>query len=120
MTFRPRPVQQPRIPVWVVGAWPHERSMRRVVRWDGIVTQTEDVAEIRAIADYAARERPPELRDRPFDIIVQASTRADDPVTARATVEPYAEAGATWWIEADWEHATGASVRDRIGAGPPR
>jgi hypothetical protein len=28
MTFRPTPVQRPRIPIWVVGAWPHERSMR--------------------------------------------------------------------------------------------
>ena len=29
MTMRPGPVQRPRIPVWVIGAWPHERSMRR-------------------------------------------------------------------------------------------
>ena len=41
MTFRPTPVQRPRIPIWVVGAWPHERSMRRVLRYDGIVTQVE-------------------------------------------------------------------------------
>ena len=40
MTFRPRPVQEPRIPIWVVGAWPHSRSMRRAARWDGIVVQT--------------------------------------------------------------------------------
>lgn len=119
MTFRPTPVQQPRIPVWVVGAWRHERSMRRVVRWDGIVTQTGDVDEIRAIADYVARERPPELRGRPFEIVVQGSTRADDPTDARATVQPYVDAGATWWIDADWEHATAASVRARIAAGPP-
>ncbi len=47
MTFRPAPVQRPRIPIWVVGAWPKERSMRRVLRWDGIVTQTEDVESVR-------------------------------------------------------------------------
>ena len=40
MTFRPRPVQEPRIPIWVVGSWPHSRSMRRAARWDGIVVQT--------------------------------------------------------------------------------
>src|SRR5215203_3330488 len=39
MTFRPTPVQRPRIPVWVVGAWPHARSMRRAARWDGVVVQ---------------------------------------------------------------------------------
>ena len=37
MRFRPRPVQRPRIPVWVVGAWPRERSMQRVLRWDGLL-----------------------------------------------------------------------------------
>ena len=39
MRFRPRPVQQPRIPIWVVGAWPSEKSMSRVARWDGLLPQ---------------------------------------------------------------------------------
>ncbi len=34
MTFRPTPVQRPRIPIWVVGAWPNERSMRRTLRYE--------------------------------------------------------------------------------------
>lgn len=33
----PPPVQQPRIPIWVVGAWPRPRSMQRALRWDGIL-----------------------------------------------------------------------------------
>jgi len=37
MTFRPTPVQQPRIPIWVIGAWPNERSVRRALRFDGII-----------------------------------------------------------------------------------
>jgi alkanesulfonate monooxygenase SsuD/methylene tetrahydromethanopterin reductase-like flavin-dependent oxidoreductase (luciferase family) len=119
MTFRPTPVQQPRIPIWVVGAWPHERSMRRVLRWDGIVTQTDDVAEIRAIAEYIERERPAELRDRAFEIVVQGSTPAGKPAAAAKKVRPYTEAGATWWIEANWNAATVESVRRRIKAGPP-
>jgi alkanesulfonate monooxygenase SsuD/methylene tetrahydromethanopterin reductase-like flavin-dependent oxidoreductase (luciferase family) len=32
MTFLPAPVQSPRIPIWVVVAWPSEKSMRRVLR----------------------------------------------------------------------------------------
>jgi alkanesulfonate monooxygenase SsuD/methylene tetrahydromethanopterin reductase-like flavin-dependent oxidoreductase (luciferase family) len=121
MTFRPTPVQRPRIPIWVVGAWPHERSMRRVLRWDGIVTQTDDADEIKAIAEYVERERPAELRDRPFEIVVQGSTPAGKAAAAAKKVRPYAEAGATWWIEADWSaSATVASVRRRIKAGPPR
>ena len=69
MTFLPRPVQRPRIPVWVVGAWPHERSMRRAARWDGIVVQAPGPdgepatgpRSCREIVDWLRRERPPEL-----------------------------------------------------------
>jgi alkanesulfonate monooxygenase SsuD/methylene tetrahydromethanopterin reductase-like flavin-dependent oxidoreductase (luciferase family) len=119
MAFRPTPVQRPRIPIWVVGAWPNERSMRRVLRWDGIVTQTDDVAEIKAIAEYVGREQPAELRSRPFEIVVQGRTPAGKPAAGARKVRPYAEAGATWWIEANWNAATVASVRERVAAGPP-
>jgi alkanesulfonate monooxygenase SsuD/methylene tetrahydromethanopterin reductase-like flavin-dependent oxidoreductase (luciferase family) len=119
MTFRPTPIQRPRIPIWVVGSWPNARSMRRVLRWDGIVTQTDVVEEIEAIVEYVARERPSDVRDRPFDVVVQGSTAADNPVAAFETARPYADAGATWWIDADWEAATVDSVRRRIQAGRP-
>ncbi|HEX8681220.1 MAG TPA: LLM class flavin-dependent oxidoreductase, partial [Ardenticatenaceae bacterium] len=33
----PAPVQQPRIPIWVVGAWPRPKSMQRVLRYDGLL-----------------------------------------------------------------------------------
>ncbi len=42
MTLRPTPVQRPRIPIWVVGAWPAERSMARAARWDGLVAQGQN------------------------------------------------------------------------------
>jgi alkanesulfonate monooxygenase SsuD/methylene tetrahydromethanopterin reductase-like flavin-dependent oxidoreductase (luciferase family) len=35
-----QPVQE-RIPVWVVGVWPRPKSMRRVLRCDGIIPQFE-------------------------------------------------------------------------------
>jgi alkanesulfonate monooxygenase SsuD/methylene tetrahydromethanopterin reductase-like flavin-dependent oxidoreductase (luciferase family) len=129
MTFTPTPVQRPRIPVWVVGVWPRPRSLRRAVRWDGIVTQAQDAAGqpadvgpevIRSIAEYAARERPPELRDRPLEIVAQGTTPAGDAAAAAALVRPLAAAGATWWIEADWEGRSVADLRRRIEAGPPR
>jgi alkanesulfonate monooxygenase SsuD/methylene tetrahydromethanopterin reductase-like flavin-dependent oxidoreductase (luciferase family) len=119
MTFAPTPVQTPRIPIWVVGAWPHERSMRRVLRYDGIVTQTDRPEDIRAIAEYIARERPARLGDPPFEIVVQGRTSPDD-ADAAAVVRPFAEAGATWWIDADWDGPTVGSLRRRIQAGPPR
>ncbi len=118
MTFRPTPVQQPRIPIWVVGAWPSERSVRRTLRYDGILPQTSDPDAIRAIAAYIARERQPGPGDRRFEIVVEGTTPLDAQAAA-AVVRPLATAGATWWIEADWSNATVDSLRQRIRAGPP-
>jgi len=125
MTFRPTPVQTPRIPIWVTGAWPHERSMRRTLRWDGIVTQTGDVDEVRAIAAYVARElpgarleQPTDLRDRPFEIVVQGEAVSKEP-SPPEVVAAFAEAGTTWWVESDWQAPEVDTLRRRIGAGPP-
>src|SRR5919112_1870291 len=66
MTFRPPPVQRPRIPIWVVGAWPSKRSVGRALRYDGILAAAvsggaespgvtpETIREIRA---YATEKR---------------------------------------------------------------
>jgi alkanesulfonate monooxygenase SsuD/methylene tetrahydromethanopterin reductase-like flavin-dependent oxidoreductase (luciferase family) len=120
MTFLPTPIQQPRIPVWVVGAWPNERSMRRTLAWDGIVAQVESAGAIREIVDWAERAWPAARRERPWDVIAEGTTPADDPVAAEATVRDYRDAGATWWIESDWVSGTIDSIRQRIEAGPPR
>jgi alkanesulfonate monooxygenase SsuD/methylene tetrahydromethanopterin reductase-like flavin-dependent oxidoreductase (luciferase family) len=128
LLLRPAAVQRPRIPVWVVGAWPHERSMRRAVSWDGIVVQAlgpdgapDRLPEtLRAIAAWCGRERPAELRDRPFEIVVDGTTPADDPAAAAAIARDQQDAGATWWLEADWENASLDALRARILAGPPR
>ncbi len=128
MTFKPLPVQRPRIPVWVVGAWPHERSMRRAARWDGIVVQASGPdggpasgpEVLPPIVDWLRRERPDELRDRPFEIVVDGVTPADDPARAAAIVHAHEAAGATWWIEADWSSIGAEGLRARIAAGPPR
>ncbi|MFL5648411.1 MAG: LLM class flavin-dependent oxidoreductase [Chloroflexota bacterium] len=114
MTFRPTPVQRPRIPIWVVGAWGKERSVARALRFDGILPQTSDPADIRAVAARAARERP----GHPIEIVVEGTT-PDERAGAAAVVTPLADAGATWWLESDWTGATVESLRSRIGAGPP-
>ena len=118
MTFRPTPVQQPRIPIWVVGAWPSERSMRRTLRYDGVLAQVGNADGIASIAEYVARERPERQSDRPFEIVAQGKTPPDSRL-ASEMVEPFAAAGATWWIDGDWEHPTVDSNRGRIRAGPP-
>ena len=115
MTFQPTPIQRPRIPIWVVGAWPRQRSVARALRFDGILPQTSDPEEIRELAALVARERPGD----PFEIVVEGTT-PDDPAAAAAAIAPLADAGATWWTEADWSGSTIESLRRRIAAGPPR
>lgn len=126
MALRPPSLQQPRIPIWVVAAWPRPKSVARALRYDGIIPQIVDDAgaprsatpdDVRAMAKLA-RERRPE--GEPFDIVIGDTSPADDPDAARAIVQPLAEAGATWWIESPWENASVASLRERIVAGPPR
>ncbi len=41
--FLPRPVQQPRIPVWIAGRWPARRPFARAARWDGVFPTHVDV-----------------------------------------------------------------------------
>jgi alkanesulfonate monooxygenase SsuD/methylene tetrahydromethanopterin reductase-like flavin-dependent oxidoreductase (luciferase family) len=130
LTLLPRPVQRPRIPIWVVGAWPAERSMARAARWDGLVPQPLSSGSAphpwgpEQLADAVAwirDHRPADLGAQPYTITSEGRTPADDPAAAAAIVRPWAEAGATWWIEADWTaDATRDTQRRRIEAGPPR
>ena len=128
MSFRPTPVQRPRIPIWVAAAWSRERSMARALRWDGMLVQvhgddghnrdpTPD--DIRAIAEHASRERAAAGLSGPWEIVVEGSTPADDPAAAAAESRRWADAGATWRLEADWSAASLDDVRRRIAAGPP-
>jgi hypothetical protein len=58
-----------------------------------------------------------------YDVVAEGSTKADDPKAAD-TVRPWAEAGATWWIDADWSTLDPTQARSmaerRLASGPPR
>ena len=83
MTFLPRPVQRPRIPIWVVGVAAGERSLARAARWDGLVLQTSDPDESRDRRDRArvARARP-QASAAPFEIVAQGTTPVDTTAAA--------------------------------------
>jgi alkanesulfonate monooxygenase SsuD/methylene tetrahydromethanopterin reductase-like flavin-dependent oxidoreductase (luciferase family) len=122
MTMLPPPVQSPRIPVWVVGVWQTEKSMQRALRWDGIIPQkyrsmsrlTPD--EIRAMKQFIDEQR---TATTPFDIIAAGSTPGGNRKQAVKKVRPFAEAGATWWLESIMTFSTD-KLRARIKQGPPR
>jgi hypothetical protein len=126
------PVQK-RIPIWVVGAWPRPKSMRRVLRCDGLLPACMDENGFRATTtdDIEAMlgwlvSRGTHIGLRPdFDVVMEGETPADDPDAAAAVVARWAEAGCTWWLETRWEmphHSTDRmrQVQERLEAGPPR
>ncbi|HEV2236686.1 MAG TPA: LLM class flavin-dependent oxidoreductase, partial [Ktedonobacterales bacterium] len=127
MTFRPTPVQRPRIPIWVVGAWPRAKSMARALRYDGLLPYKLNPdgsgaeiapADIAAMRDYIAEQRQ---ETTPYDIVWEGRTPGDDPAAAAAQLRPFVEAGLTWWIEAMWSAPNDvADIRLRIRQGPPR
>ena len=127
MTFLPRPVQSPRIPIWVVGAWPSRKSMRRALRYDGLLAAAvggnpespgvtwETIREMRAYVEEHRKD------NAPYDIVWEGVTPGDDPERASETVRPFAEAGVTWWIESMWAPPNDPeTLRERIRQGPPR
>jgi hypothetical protein len=126
----PPPVQQPRIPIWVVGAWQRPKSMRRALRYDGIIPTIADPErgmrnpnpeEIPGIKKYIDAKISSE---KPFEIVVEGRTLPDDEAKALDTVRPWAEVGATWYIATKWSAMDKPKLMDeffdRIEKGPPK
>jgi alkanesulfonate monooxygenase SsuD/methylene tetrahydromethanopterin reductase-like flavin-dependent oxidoreductase (luciferase family) len=126
-TPAPAPVQQPRIPVWMVGLWPKMKSMRRVLRCDGLLPSAKDAegktvqaspADVREMRDWIASQRQD---GGSFEIVVEGKTPGQDRKRAREIVASWSNAGATWWIEALWDVPADRQdlLLQRIRQGPP-
>jgi alkanesulfonate monooxygenase SsuD/methylene tetrahydromethanopterin reductase-like flavin-dependent oxidoreductase (luciferase family) len=120
--FLPRPVQRPRIPIWVAGYWPNLRPFRRAARYDGLLPgkvpgQNPTPDELKEMLAFVRAHR---TRRGRFDVGIYGFTPAD-PARAAKVVRPWIEAGVTWWREGigDWLGSL-QKVRARIRAGPPR
>ncbi len=127
VTFLPKPVQRPRIPIWVAGTWPNKPPFRRAARWDGAFPikigpsgfpEPLSADDIRSVIGYVRARR---ARDDPFDVAVWGITPGDDRSAAADIVGPRAEAGATWWLESmNPQPGLLEEMRERIREGPPR
>ncbi len=110
LVFRPIPIAQPRIPLWVVGAYPSTRSLRRALRSDGTLPQRTDrppmtplePADVAEIAGYVNEQRHAAT---PFEIVVEGKLPTDRNEAADR-LAAFDEAGATWWIESHWDGPT--------------
>lgn len=127
LTFLPRPIQQPRIPIWIGGNWPHPGVMRRSARWDGFIGGKDHAPdedwhltpnEARRLKADIQRHR---TRAEPFDIALGGGEREDDLDREREIRRSLAEAGATWWKEYVHPGIGGPeAMRQRIKSGPVR
>ena len=125
VTFLPRPVQSPRIPIWVGMNPPNTAPMRRAARWDGVFpvksgpdgTRQIPPDELRGILRYIREHR---TGDDPFDVVLECPRTGGNPTEASGTLEAYAEAGLTWWIEdiGPWRGSV-EDARAKIRRGPP-
>ncbi len=131
------PVQQPRPPVWVVGAAVAGResqpSLARAAKWDGLLPQVidgEHRGKVRSPEEMAAVVEPVRalraaagLPMEGYDVVLEADSTGEWEATDPADSAAWADAGVTWWVESWWGIERGekglAELRRRIAAGPP-
>ncbi len=95
--FSPRPLQQPRVPIWCAASLPSRAGVRRGARWDGVAPMYSAPGEMRPVTPEEVASVVTDLQDR---------SRAEHSDVVVWTIAPsaelrlsYAQAGATWLIE---------------------
>ena len=131
--FLPKPLQQPRIPIWVGGNWPYKAPFRRAAKWDGVFPlfsvwdNEQQLAQLNGMIRYLRKHRKYE---QPMDIICMGVTPDAESKEGIDWVEQRAELGATWWLECLTPDRAGVenyedewpveAMRERVLQGPPR
>ncbi len=124
--YPPRPLQQPRLPLWVVAGWPRPGAMRRALKCDGVLPVKIDAdggivtlepAEVAEVKAYYDRNR---VDQTPFDIVIEGGTTGLNAAERLVKLAAWRAAGATWYIDGMWgETFEGAAARIRQGVPLP-
>lgn len=130
--FIPKPVQQPRIPIWVGGFWPKKAPLRRAAKWDGAFPlfleaqdEEQELAQLKEAVSCLSAQRKV---DQPLDIVCMGVTPGDQRAQAAEAARKRADLGATWWLECIAPFRCGKgfeeewpvdALRERILQGPP-
>jgi alkanesulfonate monooxygenase SsuD/methylene tetrahydromethanopterin reductase-like flavin-dependent oxidoreductase (luciferase family) len=135
----PPPVQSPHPPVWCVGMLvpgrPRQRSLERAAQWNGVFPAVaggslEDPGSrlthegLREVVDRIGTLRADAgLSMDGYDVVVEGDSHGSFGQT-RPPLQPWADAGATWWVESWWDLADSAEgraeTRRRLALGPRR
>jgi alkanesulfonate monooxygenase SsuD/methylene tetrahydromethanopterin reductase-like flavin-dependent oxidoreductase (luciferase family) len=119
--FVPGPVQQPQIPIWVGGQWPHPGPFRRAARWEGVCPNALERAvtpeEYQAIHSLIRAHR---TSAAPFDVVHMQLVENPQAHPAAARVAAYTASGVTWWLAYFDANSRVSDVQQHIRLGPPR
>lgn len=124
-SFLPRPVQRPRIPIWIAGKWPNRAPFRRAARWDGafpmkVGDEQMSPGDVKEVVSYMDRHRGP---GKPFEVSIFLGGMVDRAGVRPGLIEEFARAGVTWLHDGPgFDDATDAGVdafRHHIRKGPP-
>jgi len=107
--FLPRPLQQPRIPIWSAVHWPHRRPLRRAARYDGVVPVGEIPPD--AVSELLSEVRRHRTAPGTFDVAIPSWT-------ATAPAHDYEHTGATWWLEAFQPDTPLQTAHETVQHGP--
>jgi alkanesulfonate monooxygenase SsuD/methylene tetrahydromethanopterin reductase-like flavin-dependent oxidoreductase (luciferase family) len=130
--FLPRPVQSPRIPIWVADMWPAKAPLRRAVRWDGVIPLGRDLPLIAMLTPEEMHEIVRSVTSLPgytlpFEVVHSGITGGTEAAYDREVVAAYQQVGVTWWVEkilpelwGSWTDWPLEAMRTRIRQGPPR
>src|SRR6185437_4418379 len=102
------------------GTWPHHKPLRRAAGFDGLYIASQRASgealtptDLHEALAYVKSQRQDAT---PFDVAFSGVTEA---TSAAEVIDPYAQAGATWWLEGTWvERGTVQQMRERIRQGP--
>jgi alkanesulfonate monooxygenase SsuD/methylene tetrahydromethanopterin reductase-like flavin-dependent oxidoreductase (luciferase family) len=124
-TFLPRPVQRPRIPIWVAATWPRPGPVRRAARYEGVYPLADEegtpgLLDAAGVAEVAAEVSRLRGGLTGYDVSALVVISGDEE-RDRATIAAFRRAGVTWaHVGEAMEGETIAAVTEWIAAGPPR
>jgi len=130
--FQPKPIQQPRIPIWVGGNWPNKPPFRRAAKWDGVfplISAEENEEELSQLSELIRYLKKYRKDEQPMDIVIMGVTTDPGSKEELHLVQQRANLGVTWWLESITPFRAGKGyydewpvdlMRDRILKGPPQ
>ncbi len=124
VALMPKPVQRPRIPIWVGG---HSKAaLRRASRWDGWASVGPSpsasapgitLKELQRAIAYIQKSR---TSKNSFDVVYTGES-PEDARPSLGTMRQVRLAGATWWLESiHGRRYSKDEALERVEKGPPR